>query len=55
MPIKCAGAPQKVCFLTEHNLRKMGKRNKANLSFYMCKGVTFGVPKYSEVLTKLHK
>jgi len=49
MPIKCAGAPQKILYLTAD------KWNKAKLpievEFFKTVGVMFGIPKYSNSLT----
>lgn len=54
MPIKCPGAPQKVCFLTEHQLRKTKKRDSTTINYYMAKPVIFGVPKYAAKLEEQH-
>ncbi|WP_239649952.1 NAD(P)/FAD-dependent oxidoreductase [Methylocucumis oryzae] len=44
MPIKCAGAPQKIVYLTADRLRKKGILDKLNLEFCNAGGVLFGVP-----------
>lgn len=51
MPIKCAGAPQKILYLwtdkwTQENL-------PISVEFFKTNAVMFGVPKYSEALTKV--
>lgn len=55
MPMKCPGAPQKVCMLTEHQLRKMGVKDQTNINYYMAKPIIFGVAKYAAELEKLHE
>lgn len=53
MPIKCAGAPHKIAFLTEDFLTKKGKNTK-NIDFYLTKGVIFGVPIFSDKLVDIY-
>lgn len=51
MPIKCAGAPQKILYLWSDY---WGKKNlPIQVEFNMAKGVMFGVPKYAKTLTKV--
>ncbi|XP_044294763.1 sulfide:quinone oxidoreductase, mitochondrial isoform X2 [Varanus komodoensis] len=54
-PVKCAGAPQKIMYLSEAYLRKTGKRPKANIIFNTSLGVIFGVQKYAEALLEIIK
>lgn len=54
-PIKCAGAPQKILWLTDHHLRKKGLRDKANLIFASAGAAIFGVPRYAKTLSRLAK
>uniref|UniRef100_UPI00398EE831 sulfide:quinone oxidoreductase, mitochondrial n=1 Tax=Pristiophorus japonicus TaxID=55135 RepID=UPI00398EE831 len=54
-PIKCAGAPQKIMYLSEHYLRKIGKRAKANIIYNTSLPVIFGVKKYADSLLKIVK
>ncbi|XP_059809092.1 sulfide:quinone oxidoreductase, mitochondrial isoform X2 [Hypanus sabinus] len=54
-PVKCAGAPQKIMYLSEHYLRKVGKRSKANIIYNTSLPVIFGVKKYAEVLLEIVK
>ncbi|CAH2274044.1 sulfide:quinone oxidoreductase, mitochondrial [Pelobates cultripes] len=49
-PVKCAGAPQKIMYLSEAYLRKTGKRSDANIIFNTSLGVIFGVKKYADAL-----
>ena len=51
MPIKCAGAPQKILYLWTSKWRKANL--PAEIEFYKSVGVMFGVPKYSEALIKV--
>jgi len=43
MPIKCAGAPQKIMYLTADNLRKRGLLSKTNVEFCLAGDAMFGV------------
>ncbi|XP_062998868.1 sulfide:quinone oxidoreductase, mitochondrial [Elgaria multicarinata webbii] len=54
-PVKCAGAPQKIMYLSEAYLRKTGKRPKANVMFNTSLGVIFTVQKYATALQKIIK
>ncbi|XP_074091443.1 sulfide:quinone oxidoreductase, mitochondrial isoform X2 [Macrotis lagotis] len=54
-PIKCAGAPQKIMYLSDAYMRKTGKRDKANIIFNTSLGVIFGVKKYAEALEEIIK
>lgn len=51
MPIKCAGAPQKILYLTADHLRRNGIQ--ADLHFLPAGGAMFGVPFYSAALDKV--
>ncbi|GFR73238.1 sulfide:quinone oxidoreductase, mitochondrial-like [Elysia marginata] len=52
-PIKCAGAPQKIMYLTEEFLRTTGMRENSNIIFNTAQGVIFGVKKYADALQKV--
>lgn len=52
-PVKCAGAPQKIMYLSEAYFRKMGKRSKANIIFNTSLGTIFGVKKYAAALQEI--
>lgn len=54
-PVKCAGAPQKIMYLSEEYLRNTGKRSDANFIFNTSLGVIFGVKKYADALLKIIK
>ncbi|KAM4747166.1 sulfide:quinone oxidoreductase, mitochondrial [Rhinophrynus dorsalis] len=54
-PVKCAGAPQKIMYLSDAYLRKMGKRGDANIIFNTSLGVIFGVKKYADALMQIIK
>jgi len=54
-PIKCGGAPKKILFLTDSNLRHAGARESADLHFYPNGGKMFGVPEYHEAILKLFR
>jgi sulfide:quinone oxidoreductase len=53
MPIKCAGAPQKITYLAEHYFEKKGVRNDVEISFCLAGPRIFGVPKYRAALEKV--
>ncbi|XP_006882999.1 PREDICTED: sulfide:quinone oxidoreductase, mitochondrial [Elephantulus edwardii] len=54
-PVKCAGAPQKIMYLSEAYFRKTGKRSKANIIFNTSLGAIFGVKKYADALLEIIK
>ncbi|GIY74947.1 sulfide:quinone oxidoreductase, mitochondrial [Caerostris extrusa] len=54
-PIKCAGAPQKIMYLTEEYFTKNGKRNKANIVFNTALPVIFSCKKYATALEQVAK
>lgn len=49
MPIKCAGAPQKILYLWTDKWQQ--KQLPIDVEFYKTNAVMFGVPKYSETLS----
>ncbi|XP_030765724.1 sulfide:quinone oxidoreductase, mitochondrial [Sitophilus oryzae] len=54
-PVKCPGAPQKICYLTDDYLRKEGKRDNVNIIYNTSLPVIFGVKKYADALWKICK
>ncbi len=52
-PIKCAGAPQKIMYLTEHHLRRTGKRGASKVIYASATASIFGVEKYKKSLEKI--
>ncbi|XP_048829381.1 sulfide:quinone oxidoreductase, mitochondrial [Brienomyrus brachyistius] len=54
-PVKCAGAPQKIMYLSDAYLRKTGKRSKANIIYNTSLPVLFGVKKYADCLWEVVK
>ncbi|KPM04579.1 sulfide:quinone oxidoreductase, mitochondrial-like protein [Sarcoptes scabiei] len=52
-PIKCAGAPQKIMYLTDAYLTKKGIRSKTKISYHTSLPVLFGVPHYAKELRKI--
>ncbi|MCB9682275.1 MAG: NAD(P)/FAD-dependent oxidoreductase [Alphaproteobacteria bacterium] len=52
-PIKCAGAPQKIMWLTEHYLDKHGIRDKVEIVYASATADIFGVERYARSLRKL--
>lgn len=53
--MKCAGAPLKFTFLTEHNLRRSGTRSKANLLYAAHNNSLFSVPIVHEKVRMLYE
>ena len=49
-PIKCGGAPQKICYLAEDHFSKSGVRNNVDVVFASAKGGIFPVKKYAAAL-----
>lgn len=60
-PIKCGGAPQKILYLSDDNLRGHGPHGKtdvsknAKMTFTKKGGSLFGVPEYNQTLVDLTK
>jgi sulfide:quinone oxidoreductase len=52
-PIKCAGAPQKIMYLADDHLRKLGVRDTSKVIFASAGASIFGVKKYARALTKV--
>ncbi len=46
MPIKCAGAPQKIMYLASDHFRKNGRLSVADIEFNLAGDVLFGVPAF---------
>ena len=55
MPIKCAGAPQKVMYLSGDHWDKNGALNGVEIQFMNAGGVLFGVPDYVPALEEYVK
>lgn len=53
VPIKCAGAPQKIMYLAEDYFSKRGFRNKINVHFYTFGKAMFGIPVFAQALAKV--
>lgn len=51
-PIKCGGAPQKICYLAEDYFRQHGLRDKVNIKFITGTPTIFVSPHYAPTLTK---
>ncbi|XP_057669982.1 sulfide:quinone oxidoreductase, mitochondrial [Diorhabda carinulata] len=54
-PVKCPGAPQKICYISDHYLRKQNRRDNVNITYNTSLPVIFGVKKYADALWKLCK
>ncbi|XP_061577594.1 sulfide:quinone oxidoreductase, mitochondrial [Cololabis saira] len=54
-PVKCAGAPQKIMYLSDAFLRKTGKREKAKVIYNTSLPVLFGIKKYADTLWDIVK
>ena len=53
MPIKCAGAPQKIMYLAADRFRKKGILDKFTIEFCNAGPAMFGVPFFAKALTKV--
>ena len=51
-PVKCAGAGQKICYLSEERVANSGLRNSVQFKYHTALPVIFPVPRYAEVLDK---
>ena len=50
MPIKCAGAPQKIMYLAEELFRMKGIREKSDVHYFSNLPTIFGVPTFAKAL-----
>lgn len=55
VPIKCAGAPQKIMYLADEIFRKNGVRAKTKITFAVAGKLIFGVPSFAEALLSVAK
>jgi sulfide:quinone oxidoreductase len=53
MPIKCAGAPQKIMYLAADRFRKKGILEKFNVEFCTAGPAIFGIPFFAKALAKV--
>lgn len=53
MPIKCAGAPQKIMYLAADRFRKKGIADKVNVEFFNAGLGMFGIPFFAKALNKV--
>lgn len=54
-PVKCPGAPQKICYIFEHYLRKNKKRSGAKIFYNTSLPNIFGVKHYADALWEVAK
>lgn len=54
-PVKCPGAPQKICYVTEHYMRRNNKRKQAKIIYNTALPVIFGCKHYADALWKVVK
>ncbi len=55
VPIKCAGAPQKIMYLAEETFQKNGVRKNTKVTFAVAGKVIFGVPTFAAPLMTVAK
>lgn len=55
VPIKCAGAPQKIMYLAENIFRNNGVREKSKVIFATAGKAMFGIPAFGDALNKIRK
>ncbi len=53
VPIKCAGAPQKIMYLADSLWRKKGVRSKSKIIFASAGAAIFGIKEFAEALNKV--
>lgn len=53
MPIKCAGAPQKIMYLAADRFRKKGILDKFTIEFFTATPGMFGIPFFAKALLKV--
>uniref|UniRef100_A0A0M3IPI6 Sulfide:quinone oxidoreductase, mitochondrial n=1 Tax=Ascaris lumbricoides TaxID=6252 RepID=A0A0M3IPI6_ASCLU len=52
-PIKCAGAPQKIMYISDEIFRQIGVRDKTKITYCTSLGRVFGIKKYADALMKI--
>lgn len=55
VPIKCAGAPQKIMYLADNVFRNRGIRHKTEIIFATAGKAMFGIPTFANALDKIIK
>ncbi len=55
VPIKCAGAPQKIMYLADHVFRNNGVREKSDIYFATAGKAMFGIPTFGNALAAIAK
>ena len=53
LPIKCAGAPQKIVYMADDLFRRTGVRWRTEITFAVAGKVIFGIPEFAKVLTQV--
>ncbi len=53
MPIKCAGAPQKIAYMAADHFRRSGKKERCRVSYATALPIIFGVKEYAELLVEI--
>lgn len=53
MPIKCAGAPQKIAYMMADHLKRSGRSGACSVTYATALPVIFGVKAYAEVLVEI--
>jgi sulfide:quinone oxidoreductase len=53
MPIKCAGAPQKIMYMAADRFRKKGLKDKISVEFFNVGAAMFGIPFFAKPLAKI--
>ena len=53
MPIKCAGAPQKIMYMAADRFRKKGISDKISVEFFNVGATMFGIPFFAKPLAKV--
>ncbi|MCL5272506.1 MAG: NAD(P)/FAD-dependent oxidoreductase, partial [Gammaproteobacteria bacterium] len=53
VPIKCAGAPQKIMYLSDFIFRKNGVRQQTKITYATAGKVMFSIPSFANSLTKV--
>lgn len=52
-PVKCPGAPQKICYITDDFLRRKGIRDQAHIIYNTAGPVLFGSKYFADALWKV--
>ncbi|MCS6839060.1 MAG: NAD(P)/FAD-dependent oxidoreductase, partial [Bdellovibrionaceae bacterium] len=55
VPIKCAGAPQKIMYLFDDLMRQWGRRDQVRITYVTASQAIFGIPVFAQALERIRQ